>query len=268
MTKWVVTWAVLSCAVLGLGVTLLGFGAGIDSWVAHAQAKANARAAARHEPQRRPTNLHFAEWPPYLLWSGVALVALGTVTVGRPWPSLTRMAQARRRWFDQMTAANDTFFREQARWQSECVRLRWETQEAADTAPRWFGVQPTVAHQRIDVFGGTAEGWRALLHSAGGAMLDAMAPGEAADLLARLPYWVRCSGYLDALRAERPDEGRARTGRSSRNACPAFSANRSGGSWWPNPWIGRTPLSGCEAWPGRYPFCGRPNARRNHIGSR
>jgi hypothetical protein len=69
--------------------------------------------------------------------------------------------------------AFDRFHADHSVWRS--ARQRWDDEERVrvERSEVWFPLEPTVRSQRVDVFGGTPDGWAAMLCTVGSTLLEA-----------------------------------------------------------------------------------------------
>jgi hypothetical protein len=144
----------------GWAVVLICLGA-VLQWVA------GRLAAARTSP----LDLNFAGWSIFFYLAAVLLGSSAAVAIAGRGARLQRLERARVAWLTGAVAANERHFRAQAGWLASLQEHREQADQQAATARRWFGIQPSTAHQHVDLFGGTAEGWRAYLLTAGSAVL-------------------------------------------------------------------------------------------------
>jgi hypothetical protein len=124
-----------------------------------------------------------AGWQPD--WA-LALLAvggtLGYLGVAHP-RSVRRQAQAQhRRWLADCVTAQDRYQETLRAWTASREEHRLRELERQAAAPEWAAFGPSARSERVDVYGGTAYGWEALVTSAGASMLGAGARLDVVDL--------------------------------------------------------------------------------------
>ena len=104
-------------------------------------------------------------------------IAPGVLTAGLAWwqwgrPVLLRRATIReyRVWVQRYEQAEEVFGGELAGWQRELHTREQEERQKAGAMAEWAPLGPATK-ERVDVFGGTAEGWRTMLIAMGASVL-------------------------------------------------------------------------------------------------
>ena len=110
------------------------------------------------------------DWALVLFALGIAMGYLGAVQPR----TLRRQAETRhRRWLSECAAEQDRYQRALRAWSADRAAHRRRELERGADAPEWAALGPSPGSQRVDVYGGTAYGWEALVTSAGASMLGA-----------------------------------------------------------------------------------------------
>ena len=143
-------------------VAALAFGAEAASWDASTAS------------QPSGAHLHFSAWTPYL-WLAAAVFGawalIATVTTRR----------ALHRWMSEVVARRQAHERAKELWSAGDKQRRVDEGERQLTEPQWFAIHLD-GLKHLDVFGGTAEGWGALLVSIGCSLLGAGGDVNVVDL--------------------------------------------------------------------------------------
>lgn len=124
-----------------------------------------AAAQANGVPGATKLSFHFVSWTP-CLWLVAAVMALWALIL----PFVTR--RMLHDWMVGVARAREAFARETERWSASEEAFRRGEEQRLRSEPQWFAIRiPSL--RRLDVFGGTPGGWKALLVSVGCSLLGA-----------------------------------------------------------------------------------------------
>jgi hypothetical protein len=165
--------SIRASAVLAILFTVAGivFGLEAASWDSTAAAQQTQLSQSAQSP---PPNLHFAAWTPFL-WLAAVLFSLWAVVAA----FISR--RALRQWMGEVAVARQDHERAWALWSNREAQERRDEEERELKQPQWFAIRFD-ALKHLDVFGGTAEGWTALLTSIGCSLLGAGGDVNLVDL--------------------------------------------------------------------------------------
>ncbi len=123
-------------------------------------------------------NLHAVVWALLLLAIAGVVAFLGLV---RPW-LLHREAGARHReWMQACLAAHDRYREQHRNWAREKSRHQQRERLRLAASPEWVPIRPRPT-DRVDLYGGTSQGWEAFITTAGASLLASGARLTVVDL--------------------------------------------------------------------------------------
>lgn len=109
---------------------------------------------------------------PNKAWIGSAVLFVGMgLTIGRYVMVRNRFKSAKARYESGYKGVDEAFAREYAAWQQRVAEHDRNEAARIAAAMRWIPVRLTSRPSRVDVFGGTSDGWASLLTTAGAASM-------------------------------------------------------------------------------------------------
>jgi hypothetical protein len=95
----------------------------------------------------------------------------GALGLARPWLLRRKAASQQRAWMEACVEKHEHYRRQHQSWAAAKQAHREQELARLAVSPEWAVMRPGRALDRLDVFGGTAAGWEALLTSAGASLL-------------------------------------------------------------------------------------------------
>jgi hypothetical protein len=162
-------------------------------------------------------------------WSVVFLAAagfFGYLGLARPWLLHRQSAARQRQWMEACVESHGRYRQQLESWAAARQQHERRELERLEASPEWAALRPTGRIHRLDVYGGTASGWEALITSAGASLLGSGVQLTVVDLTqdsvaAELAQLAELRGYgvdvvvlpeqmedLDPFWGLRPDEVR------------------------------------------------------------
>jgi hypothetical protein len=118
-------------------------------------------------------------------WSLLFLAAaagLGWLGLVRPRLLRRQAADRQRQWMEACVEHHDRYFQQLQSWTAAREEHRRREHQRLAASPAWAALRPWRMLERLDVFGGTAYGWEALVTAAGASLLGGGARLTVVDL--------------------------------------------------------------------------------------
>jgi len=112
----------------------------------------------------------------------IAGSAFTWLATGRLWRLRRRAEAAHQAWLRQCEAAQQQQREQLANWTRKKHEHDWRERARLATTPQWGPICPSRSMERVDIFGGVATGWRALLAATGASLLGSGAQVNILDL--------------------------------------------------------------------------------------
>jgi hypothetical protein len=106
-------------------------------------------------------------------WLGYTVLLVGLLAAFAPvMVPAQRIKQAKTNAAEQREELAKQFQQAHAQWQANSFHFEREQTRQRESAPVWYPLKPHTGVSRVDVFGGTADGWASLLATLGSSLLQ------------------------------------------------------------------------------------------------